>query len=52
MLKQSEIRVGSDDITIRSEVVIYNQNQLNLDVFRQVYQMPTQGNNENSGGTD
>ena len=85
MLKQSEIRVGSDsnyemitkeirgdflpeeprtdvtvrsftftddDNTIRSAAVINNQNRLNLNVFRQIYQMPAQGTNENSGGAD
>ena len=29
-----------DDITIRNAAFIYNQNRLNVDVIRQVYQMP------------
>ena len=31
-----------NDITVRRAAVIYNPNRLNLDVLRQVYQMPDQ----------
>ena len=40
-----------DDITVLSAAVIYNQNKLNLEILRQVYQMSAPANNDDSGGT-
>ena len=39
-------------ITIRNAAAMCNRNRLNLDIFKEFYQMPAQENNENPGGTD